>query len=165
MAEVVDYRWADRVAASACRRFGAMHLVDDARSEARIALWRCARAFDPAIGCTLQQYAQRRVFGAVVDTLRVEQFLPRRGYRADVLSIEAATNAMGISSIPKAEHIDVLRALSRVTNPRHRYVIKRRFFDDADGSEISRELGVNQSRVSQMTQQAFRAMRRSMRHN
>ena len=63
------------------RQFGPHAHVDDLASQGREALLAAARSFDPDRGVPFRRWANLRVRGAMIDSMRSQGNLPRRVYR------------------------------------------------------------------------------------
>lgn len=82
---------ADAAARRICARHGSYRRhVDDAKQEARVALWRCSQSFDEAQAPNLWAYACLRVNGAVWDYLRSFHLIRRYAGEPDMVELDRA---------------------------------------------------------------------------
>ncbi|MFP3637662.1 RNA polymerase sigma factor FliA [Paraburkholderia sp. SIMBA_054] len=65
--------------------------IDDMMSEGTLALLSAAKRYDPSQGTAFETYASQRIWGAMLDELRKNDFAPR-GVREDETRIERATS-------------------------------------------------------------------------
>jgi RNA polymerase sigma factor (sigma-70 family) len=152
-----DYAWAGTIARLVCRRYGGLHLADDAQSVAYTALWMAARSYDESEGTTLRQYARYRVRGAVIDMIRSE-------LRAVRNALKAATNDRPAAN-PDAAHIarvDTGRLLS-LLRPRNRAVVEEYYFRGETITNLASAYHVNESRAYQIVQKSLHKMRDAVR--
>lgn len=59
--------YAHSLAVAVCRSRGCLHIADDARAVAEIALWECSERFDADLGVQFPAYARHRIIGAAKD--------------------------------------------------------------------------------------------------
>jgi RNA polymerase sigma factor for flagellar operon FliA len=71
----------DMLARQMRRQFGAYVHVDDLTSQGREALLAAARSFDPDRGIPFRRWANLRIRGAMIDSVRQSGSLPKRVYR------------------------------------------------------------------------------------
>lgn len=153
--------------------------LDDLRSAGYIGLLEAIKSFDAERGVPFEAFAYRRVFGAIVDDLR--SFLPlSRDHWNEVKAgsavvIERSLTDFLIERLPQpaadmsfedeAEQAWRLRtvhdAIDRLADPRDRRIM-RSFEREERVADIARELGVNESRVSQLRARAIRNVRRDL---
>jgi RNA polymerase sigma factor (sigma-70 family) len=129
---------------------------DDALGAGSVALVEAARRFDPGLGVPFGGYAFLRVRGAMKDACRPGG----RGVRPDqeVLCEPEALCSVGDRSVLRPEaHLDVLTAVSRLRR-RLRTVLLRHACG-VPSCEIAADLGVSESRVSQLLAMARRRVR------
>ncbi|HVJ93165.1 MAG TPA: sigma-70 family RNA polymerase sigma factor [Labilithrix sp.] len=102
----------DIIARQMRRQFGPHVQVDDLASQGREALLAAARSFDPERGIPFRRWANLRIRGAMIDSVRKDGSLPKRVYRklravqaADAVH-EAANEEQGAAPTPTAEAAD-----------------------------------------------------------
>lgn len=155
-----------------------VHLRGDERvSDAYLGLIVAARKYNPNKGASFHTYAMKKVHGRISDELRDGNFLSRaarkRGVRSPLFHSAATvlaedsrnvtlSDVLEDKSEPAGFRSEQLDALSDIVGPlpaRKRHVIARYFVDDWTMKEIGAELGIGQSRVSQMLSSALRFIR------
>src|SRR5687768_4519957 len=80
---------ADILARQMKRQFGPHANIDDLASAGREALLAAARSFDPERGVPFRRWANIRMRGAMIETMRQQGRLPKRVYR-QLRAIQAA---------------------------------------------------------------------------
>lgn len=158
--------------------------LDDLVAEGWIGAIRAVDRWDPAKGA-LSTIAEWSIRSAIADYLRAQDFLSRHDRAAFRASVERAT-ALGekppcrvfhfdIMSMPRGAAADkgAIRAVTRIEaeidlrrlvaganlTPKQAAVIERRFLREERAVVISHDLGVNESRVSQIKKAALRKLR------
>jgi RNA polymerase sigma factor (sigma-70 family) len=152
--------------------------LDDLVSAGAIGLMQAVDRFQPARGLQFGTYARHRIWGAMLDFLRGEDPLSRaerreiRGTAADrpvsaTISLEDVPayqpRSTRCTSYSFAERIDLERA-RQYLSAREQRVISLLFDLDWSNREVARELGVNESRVSQIKRVALSKLRVSLRN-
>jgi RNA polymerase sigma factor for flagellar operon FliA len=147
----------------------------DVYADASIGVLGAIRRFDPARSLTQKAYVFLRARGAAIDGIR------QRGYifRSDVdtrrvpLSLDMLREAVVNDEAPWEPSITE-RGYDRVDDaatiplllihlsPRRRFVIEAYYLAGRSLADIGRELGVTESRVSQIHTQALRQMRATL---
>jgi len=79
----------EAIAVQVLRSVGRMGELDDLVAAGREGLLAAARRFDPTRGVPFGAYANRRVRGAIIDSVRQQSSLPRRAYER-LAALEAA---------------------------------------------------------------------------
>jgi RNA polymerase sigma factor (sigma-70 family) len=143
-----------------------------------VALWRAHSSYDPARGTTFWQHARKTVWGTMVDEIRSQSSLSREAYRA--VRDGAVTDGLARSmlyprSLEDALHVqapgdpeeDACRAEEALTVRRafgllrgnERRVVCEHYFEDRNLLDVGEELGVSESRASQLKKSALETMR------
>lgn len=135
-----------------------------------LGLFEAARRFDPKRRVTLGQYARPRVHGRMVDQLRRQDRVSVSPDRMDVEDLPDVTESLDgrgpvrgpaeiILARERARHVsagvDRLRPLARM-------VIRLCYFEDRLQVEAARELGLTESGVSRIHQEALRSLRQTL---
>lgn len=161
------------------RRLAAHGAVDreDLVQAAAIALGRARETFDPSRGVKWASYAQWRARGAMLDALREIDHVPRleraRARAAgrelpEVLSmqgdaVDVASQGGDRATTPAADELaarrDLWAELPRLVGRRGAEVLRGCFLDGLTLLEIGRELGISESRTSQIRARALRVLR------
>jgi RNA polymerase sigma factor for flagellar operon FliA len=167
------------IAKSFLRRVPPCVAFDDLVGAGTIGLIQAADRFDPARGLKFKTYAQRRIQGAMLDFLRDEDPLSRTERRriresATALSATGCGTAVTVSldQIPLRRlaapaqpaftiHSEVGEA-RRCLSPRENRVIAMLYDLGWQSREVAANLGVNESRVSQIKQRALSKLRSYM---
>jgi RNA polymerase sigma factor for flagellar operon FliA len=158
---------------------GGIQQVDELAAAGNLALWYCYRRFDTR---RLQEddfwmFAQRRVCGAMLDTLRKQDSIGRSGRKLALGGkLEkvpwAATQAVSLTeaahlpspSDPQRDLLDkcdceLARALVAGLSDRHRQVIHMYFVEEMTLAAIGKRLKISEGRVSQLRKRALALMR------
>lgn len=142
---------------------------DDVHADASVGILDAIRKFDPARSITQKAYVFIRARGAAIDGIRQRGYRTRSGSMREPMSLDALLDAVdgespwepsmierGYARIEVAETVSLLLArLSR----RPRFVIEAYYLADRTLADIARELGVTESRISQIHTLALRQMR------
>lgn len=127
--------------------------ADDAYGVGSLALVEAARRFDPDNGAPFLGYAFLRVRGAMADACRSG----RRGARQDrevVCDPDQFCEIHDLRAARPEGHLDLMRAVGRL---RHRLrVVLLRHACGVPHRQIARDMGVTESRVSQLLTTARR---------
>lgn len=157
--------------------------VDDLTGDLNLALVRAAHSFDPDKG-DFRPYAFQRVRGAALDHMRERDHVTRsdrqaikRGDAEDAgvlarpvsldLCMEAGLDVEEpgdfTSHIERTvDTLPRLRAALDALPDRHRETVVARFWHEEPIADIADRFGVHPSRVSQLTAEAVRRMRKAM---
>lgn len=101
-----QYLWvADKAAQAVHLRIGERVAIGMLVSAARLGLWHAARRYDQARGVHFRLYANRRIFGAILDELRAERVIPNP--RAASPALSAILNACMLPTKELADANDV----------------------------------------------------------
>jgi RNA polymerase sigma factor for flagellar operon FliA len=141
--------------------------------------------FDRSLGYRFETYSFPRITGAMKDGLRKFDWLPRRAASRPNRAIHKiycvdlqARSATGASlqdsiadpnwSVPleqldiQSDHQEVAEAVESELDERERKVIFAHYYERRTLADIGRELGVTESRVSQLHRQALRSIERNL---
>lgn len=151
--------------------------VDDFISEGTIGLMDAATRFDPHRGIPFARFASARIYGAILDYVRTEAPMGRVTYAAvvagdttrlrwvdpleDVHLATIADPAPGpdTHACRRSEATRVRAALA-VLSPRERAIVVAHYFHERLHSDIAREHGLSNGRVSQLETRALGKLRR-----
>lgn len=145
---------------------------EDMLAEAWIGAILAVDGFDPGLGLSLRTYAERRIRGRILDYLRRMDLVTRKE-RRKIKGGEAAapviisvldfdlTDDQALQDLGRFEaELDVGRLLERAElSDRHQLVLRQRYWTSGLDRELARQLGVTESRVSQLHTQAIRRLR------
>lgn len=135
---------------------------DEALGSAALVLCTAAERFDPTKGTTFAQYVTLRVRGAVRDSWRRAQWNQRgRDRQRTVETLEGAADRVAGEPSFEDPLVDRWMLLELVAElpARSRHIIEASFFDGRSIRDIAPELGVSESRVSQIRSAALARMR------
>ncbi|MGH2792852.1 MAG: sigma-70 family RNA polymerase sigma factor [Actinomycetota bacterium] len=162
----------------ACKRSGTHVDFDDLFQVAMIECWRASAHHDPRRS-RLETFLYKRALGAMIDYLRSTGWGKRRPKGGDhppaPLSLEAFSEAAfgrededsgfepaderAEAAFEGAEdHVDLVAAFGTLSD-RERYVLAQYYFADRPLTAIGDELGVSESRISQIKTRAERRLR------
>lgn len=167
-----------QIAASVARRLPT-HIDRDELVGLGTLGWAEARVrYDASRGVPFAGFAAARIRGAILDGLRRADTLSRGDRRRaqasheptlprivnDPAEVEAAMSRPGETSdvsevLAQKEMVDELRGALAGLPERERYVVLRHFFDDVPMRIIGAELGVTESRISQIVSSAVERLR------
>ncbi|MDB4966653.1 MAG: polymerase sigma factor for flagellar operon [Myxococcales bacterium] len=164
-----------QIAASVARRLPT-HVDRDELVSLGALGWVEARVrFDHTRGVPFAGYAAMRIRGAILDGLRACDTLSRGDRKrakadsaptlprivSDEQEIEAATSDQFDASelLAQEEMIEELREALDTLNERERYILTRHYFNDVPMRAIGEELGVTESRISQIVSGAVARLR------
>lgn len=158
-------------------------LVDDLWAYGCLGLIDAAKRFDPERGVKFKTFAQYRVIGAMHDGLREMDWMPR-GLRAKVKAGEHPEVHKFSLDIPCSEQaesfsdpleVPVNRSLQDATESRelaataikkvfgkHRAAIRKFFFEHKTMTQVGDEMGLTESRISQIVKEALEIMREAL---
>lgn len=179
------YLYAMKIASIMATRFGCRR--EDLSDSAAIGLCDAARKFDPGMGLQFQTLAAIRIRGEIVDQWRHRHQTRRKGGIPDTLSLDMPVSTIGERRRPREltvsdgdqggstlgawladpdpetaeslEFHDHLDRLARQLGDGGR-VLRAYFGRCRTMLEIGREMGVSESRVSQLMSHALNAIRR-----
>ena len=152
--------------------------LDDLVSAGTIGLMQAVDRFQPSRGLQFGSYARHRIWGAMLDFLRGEDPLSRAERRQVRAASAGRPSAATISldelpafeprstrctSYAFTDRVDLERARQRLS-AREQQVVSLLFDLDWSNREVARELGVNESRVSQIKHAALSKLRESLRN-
>jgi RNA polymerase sigma factor FliA len=169
-----------QIAASVARRLPS-HIERDELVGLGTLGWAEARVrFDKSRGVPFAGFAAARIRGAILDGLRRADTLSRGDRRRaqqtneptlpriinDPAEVEAAMDRANEESdisdlLAQQEMVDELREALEQLPERERYVLLRHFFDDVPMRIVGAELGVTESRISQIVSAAVERLRSS----
>jgi RNA polymerase sigma factor for flagellar operon FliA len=169
-----------QIAASVARRLPS-HIDRDELVGLGTLGWAEARVrFDKSRGVPFAGFAAARIRGAILDGLRRADTLSRGDRRRaqqtneptlpriinDPAEVEAAMDRANDESdisdvLAQQEMVDELREALEQLPERERYVLLRHFFDDVPMRIVGAELGVTESRISQIVSAAVERLRSS----
>lgn len=113
--------------------------------------------FDPSRG-EWRSWAKYRLRAGMIDALR-DWTKHRSQDRITFQSLEDMERQPWSSArLPDVSAITAWQSLDRL-RPRHRRVIEAKYLDDMDQREIATELGVNETRISQIHKKALAVLR------
>jgi RNA polymerase sigma factor for flagellar operon FliA len=164
-----------QIAASVARRLPS-HIDRDELVSLGALGWAEARArFDQSRGVPFAGYAATRIRGAILDGLRAVDTLSRgdrKRAKADpsptaprIVNDPATVDAAVADEADASEvlqHVQMQKELGAALEQlpaRDRYILKRHFFDDVPMRAIGVELGVTESRISQIVSGAIAKLR------
>lgn len=165
---VIDHvGWAKNVAGQAARSLPID--FDEAVGVGNEGLVQAALRYDPAQG-EFKTYAYRRIRGAIIDHCRKDAFVGRkgleRGEKVTMVSVnetndfgEAIVQIAAIDSDPDLR-IDFENALKKLTDREQKVVLS--IATGIRGTELAVELGVTESRVSQIATEAKKKLLKGM---
>lgn len=165
---------------------------EDALQDAYLALARASQDFDPAVGASFSTFAWYRVSGAIVDGFRkidpvsrTDRARIKAGERCredgsailvEVCSLSDTVPGTTFTwedvtadrAAPERERLgpDVVGEIARLLGKlpeRERYIVRRVIFEEAVMREVGVELGVSESRVSQLLTKALTRLRPPIR--
>ena len=152
--------------------------LDDLVGAGAIGLMQAVDRFQPSRGLQFGTYARHRIWGAMLDFLRGEDPLSRAERREVRAAGSDSPSSVTISlenlptgeprgarytSYSFADRVDLERA-RQCLSAREQQVISLLFDLDWSNREVARELGVNESRVSQIKRAALSRLRASLRN-
>jgi RNA polymerase sigma factor FliA len=158
------------IAWSEMRASGTCGPIDDLRSAGLTGLAEAVNRFDDSRGVKFPAYAKLRIRGAIRDYRRDASLLTRSEMAAKSTAQRrlvpetearkvAATGPRPDSLVETRERRERVAAMLETLGERDRYVIRRYFFDERTLLQIGRELGVVESRVSQLCRRALKRLR------
>lgn len=124
--------------------------ADDYRQEALLAWWQVQSRYDATRGVKMATYAQHRVMGRVKDVRDWATHYGKMHYRR--LRVSPAV------VLPVEREVWLRRDVNRLP-ARWRFVVIRRYWSGWTLKAIGRALGLSESRVFQIQQQALLALR------
>jgi RNA polymerase sigma factor for flagellar operon FliA len=148
--------------------------LDDLVSAGAIGLMQAVDRFQPSRNLQFGTYARHRIWGAMLDFLRAEDPLSR-AERREVRASGAERSSpatISLEDLPAheprsasrcssgfADRVDLERARRQCLSAREQQVVSLLFDLDWSNREVAQELGVNESRVSQIKHAALSKLR------
>lgn len=159
---------------------------EDRRQEAYIGLVDAARRFEPDQGWQFKTYAARRIVGAIIDAerrpgsqlLKLTRWDQRHGGKqvlvrfADSSTVEMPSPKGGTVSVPLAnvafvdpepaptlDDRDAIEAALALASGEEWYIVERHFLGGATMKTTGMELGMSESRVSQLAARVVELLR------
>lgn len=157
--------WARAIAAGLARRLPTWFTVEDLTGPAEIGLIRAAERYDASTGVPFRAYAQARVYGACIDSVRRREYRERARPSIDadgpLENVPYEVRDPGPSPEERAYAGELAAVWERVRElpTRHRLVIVGLYREGMTLTEISRTVEVSPSRVSQMRREALDMLR------
>lgn len=145
-------------------------------AEATIGLMRAVEGFDPNRRLKFYTYAHRPIYGAMIDAMRIADFVPRvarRRKEPGPAMVQMPTRSPMYDGradsfdfencIPDRDHAEepgpIDPALLRGLSKQEVSIVRMYFEDDLTMREIGRALSVSESRVSQLMSQILKRLR------
>ncbi len=150
-----------------------------------VGLFNAIDRFDVSLGYRFETFSYRRICGAMNDGLRDFDWLPRNARRFPERALQKVV-CVDFQSRPdhgpsfqdrfadpdsyaalerldlEGDYEEVAEAIALDLEPRERIVILAHYFERRTLADIGRELGVTESRVSQIHRQALRRLRSNL---
>jgi RNA polymerase sigma factor FliA len=128
-----------RVALQMRGRLPAHVELDDLVSDGTVGLIDAVRKFDPAKGVTIESYARHRIRGAILDSLRNQDFASR-DMRRRIKKVESTCRALELRLGRPAEDVEMAKAMGLSLEEWHARVSElRRIGFEGTGSRIPQE--------------------------
>lgn len=161
---IEEHRWlAERIAKSVAREVPAQ-MRGELEGVALIALTECAGQYDPGRGVAFPLYAQQRVRGACLDSIRRRHWITgtavehtREAGERRVENSKSAEAAV-IDEAAKARLMDAIAALPG----RYAVLIYLHYIEERSLEQIAPKLGVGASRLSQLHREGLGMLRERM---
>lgn len=151
---------------------------DELRAGALLGLVDAAAKYDGSRGIRFRTYAEKRIRGAVLDTLRDYDRVKkharheiRQGRRGEVIwfrinkqiirTVPSFSALPDITAIDDEKRSDLLIAINRLP-PRERAVILMYYYDEMTMARIARIFGIKESRISQLCKRARSRLRKAL---
>jgi RNA polymerase sigma factor (sigma-70 family) len=147
----------------AYRRFGWMMPLEDIRQEGYVGLFSALQTVDHGSE-TARAYLQTRVLGAILDSVRrTPGYSSYRSRNFESHYHVPLTESSGVDGRFEDRLVRRMTARQLVErgNKRERTVLKAYYFEERKLKEIGSEIGVNESRVSQIVGDAVGRMRQT----
>lgn len=137
--------------------------IDDLRQYGRIALWRAAEAFDGSRGIEFRKFAKNKIHQAMIDGVRKETHRNGNDQKVSFIPLSMNEDECGLTDknadpFEAAYRSHTVSTLLKSLLPRERAIILR-ILDGDLFADIARDLGVHESRVSQLLTGAKERMR------
>lgn len=148
-------------------------------SAGMMGLWKASQSYDPSRGAEFKTYAYHRIRGAILDELRALDFLPRSMRDR---AREEGVSAPAVVSLPTNDdgsetlvgeyayegvensdlHLALLSEMGKLPE-KMRLVMHLYYQEGMKMLDIAKDLGLTESRVSQIHSNAVARLRRSLR--
>jgi len=167
-----------RIVGGFLRRLPRNILREDLIAAGMGGLWDAIRRHPKGEGAHFEYYVRTRVRGAILDELRAQDWLPRRARAAaavdpNLLSVvvrhddlsEFEQKGILVCHTAADELLDASRMLRRLLGYidelplRERHIISEHYFRGVKFKDLAAELGVSESRVSQLHSRAIARLR------
>jgi RNA polymerase sigma factor (sigma-70 family) len=154
------------IARKMARRLPPQADLNDLVQDGMVGLLEAAARYDETRGATLRTFASKRVHGAILDGCRLNDPLSRKERRKRGSGVADPQLSPAEADRTPAETVDAIEAawirkrLSEM-EPRDRFVLTAKYYEDTEDAAIARALGVHPSRVSQIHVRALRRLRRA----
>jgi RNA polymerase sigma factor (sigma-70 family) len=155
-----EYRQAEQTARRICEKNPQWrNHLEDAVSEAVIALLLCSSKYDPQRNDSFANYAHIRVVGSVKDYLRRERVSAREDRPAKIMVPLRDRHAF---TLPVERDVFLQKRISRL-GAKHQQVIRRIYWDGDETSDIARDMNVSESRIRAIHRKALADLRERCR--
>lgn len=138
--------------------------VNDLISAGSIGYMAAVERYEPRRG-SFREFASIKIRGAIIDSLRRQS--PGMRYRQNrmpfIVAMEDLPEVAVESNVFEVIHVQgmlprLAAALTQLSD-RHRFVVERSFYDGEALSVIGKELGLHESRISQLRTEALNKLR------
>jgi len=149
--------WAQAIARHVASLLPTRFSEDDLTGPAEVALVKLANRYDPGRDVTFRVFAQRRIYGACLDSIRRKEYTERNHVPLN------GKDPIGQAPTPEqivsaARYIDVWTRVQGLP-PRHALVILAHYAGDMTLVQIAALIGVGAARVSQVHTEALAMLR------
>lgn len=145
----------DKIAGGIARRLPRWIRVEDLVSAGRLGLVQAANRYNPARNDSFGAYATPRIRGEIKDELRRSYRLMRHLSYYGIVTEPGYDGESAMLARASAQSI-----VARLA-PRQRFVAEQLWFAERTMKDIGREIGVNESRVSQINAETLAQLRRN----
>jgi RNA polymerase sigma factor (sigma-70 family) len=152
--------WARAIARHVASHLPTWFTADDLIGAAEIALLKLAAAYDPARGIPFRAFAQRRIYGACIDSVRRREYRERSHQTTDRLQ-SLCLKPSPEDQAAAGQNCRVWSVVQRLPQ-RHKLVILSVYGGGNTLVELSKKVGVGPARLSQIHREALGMMREEL---
>lgn len=137
-------------------------IADDLFEEGVIGLMEAIEKFDPSRGLKFSTYATPRIFGSMVDAMRrtyLTQRPPKEKFAPQYVEHVGDAPAKTTPVECKLERIEFLQTVLKGESKRTRLILIALYFEGETMKSTGKNVGVSESRVSQIVQETFGRIR------
>jgi RNA polymerase sigma factor for flagellar operon FliA len=138
--------FADKIACQKKKKLPKYIDIEDLKSAAYMGLVKAATKYDNEFGASFTTFAFYRISGEIDDYLR-------KFHRRAFMSLQQEDGQIDVPEKQKIKSVDFFEKFEKTLSQKMTYVLRSYFYEDKSLKEIGEDLGITESRVSQILTQ------------